>query len=190
MLSNLCKSLVKVILPKFCLAQTISISSKRRTMRKIISNQIIIILEQACIESKISLCMVDNTPLIWMKWWLNLEIMVWIILIYPCFRITQLLFHIQKININNIINRNLLKDPKFSMLCCMDGQNLVFWWYRVEWILQHFHQLNSSFYINNNTLNFIRALILMQVTALKIISIKTTSALQTDKLRFDLEMMD
>ncbi len=142
-------------------------------MRKIISNQIIIIIEQACIESKISLFMVDNTHLIWMKWWLKLEIMVRIILIHQCFKITPFLFHIKKIYINNIINRTLLKDLKFSMLCCMDGQNLEFWSYQVVWTLQHFHQLNSSFYINNSTLNYIRAHTLMQVTALKIIFIKT-----------------
>jgi hypothetical protein len=116
--------------------------------------------------------------------------MVWIISILLCFRITLFLFHIKRIYINNIISRILPRDLKFNMLCCMDGRNLVFWWYQVAWTLQHFHQPNSSFYINNSIHNYIRVHILMQVTVLKIIFIKTTSALQTDRLLFVLETMD
>ena len=190
MLSSHYKLLAKAILLRFYLVQTLSISLMRQTIRKIISNRIIIIIGQPCIESKINQCMVDNIHLTWMKWWLYLEIMVWIISILLCFRITLFLFHIKRIYINNIINKILLRGLKFNMLCCMDGLNLVFWWYQVAWTLQHFHQLNSSFYINNSIHNYIKVHILMQVTVLKIIFIKTTSALQTDRLLFVLETMD
>ena len=174
MLSSHYKSLARAILPKFCLVQTLSISLMRQTMRKIISNLIIIIIEQPCIESKISLFMVDNTHLTWMKWCLSPEITVWIITILPCFKIILFLFLIKRIYNNNIINKTLPRGLKFNMLCFMDGQSLASWWYQVAWTFRHFHQLNSSSCINNSTLNYIRAHILMQATVLKIISIRTT----------------